>query len=163
MIIWTQERQDKARAEADAWHGTPHYDRMKKKGVGVDCINFVSAILEAAGLWPAFRMPGYSTRTGLGRRENVIERILHKVAHCETISETAEWAFGDIVVFTVGRQSNHVGIYLDGFIWHSQARHLVEPIPVDRSTSESVQAVIRLTGEGFKAAPETIKPEDYLP
>lgn len=163
MSIWTPERQAAARREAEEWRGTPHFDRMKSKGVGVDCINFVAAVVQASGIWPTFTMPGYSTRTGLGRSENVIERILLKLCHCEPVGETEEWQFGDIVIFTVGRQSNHVGIFLDGFIWHSMARHLVEPMPVHRSTFEAVQGVLRLTGDGFREGqgPQNITPEDF--
>lgn len=163
MSIWTPERQAAAMKEAREWHGTPHFDRMAMKGVGVDCVNFVCAILRAAGICEPFNMPGYSTTTGLGRSENIIERILLRCFHGEVIGEREEIVFGDIVIFTVGRQSNHVGIFLDGMIWHSMAAHLVEPMPIEQRTFDVMQSVVRLTGTGLKERPENIVPEDYLP
>lgn len=162
-MIWTPERQASAIAEAKEWHGTPHHDRMRKKAVGVDCINFVCAVLITAGIHEDFRMPGYNTRTGLGRAENTLERVILATFHARALEDREAWEFGDLIIFKVGRASNHIGIWLNDRIWHVQARRFVEPIVAKQSTYDTVQSVLRITDTGFRQPPENIKPEDFLP
>lgn len=163
MSIWTTERQQVARATAGKWLGTPHKNRMAKPGVGIDCLGFLREVAVDTGVLPPFDLPFYNPSWGIGREFNVIERVLLDCCHSQRVKAHEEIEFGDVVVWTVGRQSNHVGIVLDGAVWHVQARRHCQPDPINEAMMERLQAVVRLTGEGFLRRPETLTVEDLKP
>lgn len=166
-MIWTPARQATARATAEKWAGTPHRDRMAKVGVGIDCLYLMREIAVDAGILPAWDFPYYHPGWGVGRQFNIIERIFTKCCHVEraTTEEINEGRlqFGDILVFRVGRQSNHVGMAMDGRCFHSQARHLVTFTPLAEPVIDRLQSVLRFTDAGFKMRPENLTHQDFQP
>lgn len=151
----------KAREAALLWQGTPHLDRMAKVGVGIDCIHFVREILIAGEMCGTFTCPYYLPRWGLGRGNNVLERLLLKCFHAEIVPFGEPILDGDVFIFAVGRQSNHCGIALDGKCWHSQARFVVSSIPIDKSLTDRLQSIVRLKEAGIRFRPEELTMEDF--
>lgn len=159
-MMWTHEQKEAARAACNEWRGTPHRDRLRLKKKGVDCVNFVAAVLIDAGLVRDFALPYYSANWGIGRRENVMSRLIDELFHVEEV--TGEPEFGDLLVFRVGRQSNHIGIVIDGECWHCMTRRFVEPSELDHRIFSDVQTILRLVAPGEKRAPETLVLNDFL-
>ena len=107
--VWTEEQKARARQIARAWAGTPHRHRIAVRGVGIDCIHLFREIYVGSGLLPPFELPSYDVRLGLRVRHNVMEDALCAVAHFEAVNPY-EPAFGDVMIFRVGRTSNHTGV-----------------------------------------------------
>ena len=164
-LIWTPERIAAAAAEIERWKGTPHRDRMAKPGVGIDCIGYVCEITRAAGLIPAFTMPFYSPRWGIGRAFNVMERVLLKCFNVERITSPAEWRPGDLLIFKVGHQSNHIALlWQEGErfgLWHSRVRAGVEFCDMSAEIRKEAQAALRFTAPGLLLDPATLTPDDF--
>ena len=161
MITSTQ--QTAALAEARRWLGTPHRNRMAKPGVGVDCLGFVRAILVATGTLPPFEFPFYDPSWGLGRASNIMERVLKLCTNVEIFPANHAPAFGDLIIFAVGRQSNHVGIFLDGAIWHVRTNGVVGPTHPDDDLTGHIQSIATITAPGFTRRPETLTATDLAP
>lgn len=152
---WTPERLALARIELEAWAGTPHRNRVAIKGQGVDCIRLVCQVLFAAGIVPEPpRFPYYDERLGVLRARNIIEDIL--VAHLHASSQdTSTPKPGDIIVCNCGRQTNHVGLYLDGQMWHVPGKGMVGPEPWD-TWAPRTQSLVRIHATGYKVQPGTL-------
>lgn len=165
-MIWTPERIQAAEEAFAYWEHTPHRDRMAKQGIGIDCLELMKAATIAAGITPPFVMPYYRPSWGLGRAVNVIEPCLLHCFHCETVPAAEEPVLGDLLVWRVGRQSNHVGIvwYRAGVlgVWHTHIKKGVEfvPLPLEQMLIYR-QSFVRFTATGFKADPATINPQDF--
>ena len=148
--VWTEARRTAARLACQAYAGTPHVNRLALPGEGVDCVHFVLAVLMAAGLVPAeTRLPAYDERLGRLRERNVIEDIL--LAHLHS-APAAFPAFGDIVVCKCGRQTNHVGIVIDGEFWHVPGKGRCGPEALE-NWRPRIQRFIRILAPGLKADP----------
>lgn len=159
--VWTPERRQRAIAYAHDMRGTPHVDRIAIKGVGIDCVHFVSGVIIASGISESFRLPFYKPQWGIGRRNNVLERVTLDCLHCHVIDEREYLQFGDIAIFKVGRQSNHVGVILDGDLWHVRLGRMVEPEPVTIPLLQTLQAAIRIDATGLKKRPESLTIQDF--
>ena len=161
-MIWTPERAALARASCQMWEGTPHVDRIAKVGVGVDCIKLVHEILVGAGVIEWREFTGYDVRAGMHSYSDRLRRILCHVLHCDCLpGNTEPLLFGDVLVFTTGRRSGHVGFYehigapeVAGYIWHALAGHWVTKSDIKLWRSE-IDSVIRLTQVGWKNDPST--------
>ncbi len=136
--------------EAEEWRMTPHFDRLRIKRRGVDCINFVLAILHACGIIEDVKLPFYKPGWGYGRSFNVMESLAHKCMYCIDCPETEPYEFGDVVFFRAGVQSNHTGIVLDGQLWHCAAGRRVEPMRIDERFYSAVQGAVRITQTGMQ-------------
>lgn len=135
---------------------------MAKVGVGIDCIHFVREIMISGGLSQPFELPYYVPRWGIGRGNNVMERLLLKCFSAEPVPFHMERpADGDILIFQVGRQSNHCGIVIDGQCWHSQASYVVHPDPINPELLTRLQAVVRVKECGPRFRPEDLTEEDF--
>lgn len=152
-MIWNDTRKAAARASCKKWGGTPHYNRLAVAGTGIDCVHLVSEILRDSGIIPAgFPMPFYDERLGSLRQRNVIEDIIAAYMHADSLPPDTAPEFGDIVVCQCGRQSNHVGIIIDGEMWHVPGRGRVGP-SAWVTWKKKTQALMRLTADGFKVDP----------
>jgi len=158
---WTPEAIEAAEAEALRWEGTPHRDRMAKVGAGIDCLYLLREIAVAAGVLPAFQFPYYNPAWGLGRRKNVIGKILDLTTFCKTLPPDAEQQDGDVLIFAVGRQSNHCAIRIKGRIWHAIAKRAVIAETPEEAMEAPLQAIIRITAPGFKRRPETLTQDEF--
>lgn len=153
--VWTEERKQAARAICALYAGTPHRNRMARPGKngGVDCIHFVAEVLSGAGVILPHTLPAYDERLGVLRARNVIEDILLQHLHAEIAPEPE---FGDIVICTCGRQSNHVGIVIDGQMWHVPGRGWCGPEALGNWAAR-VQSFVRLTDTGLRQDPARLQ------
>lgn len=155
--IWTPERMQLARDTCATFAGTRHANRLCLPGEGVDCIHFVLAVITAAGIVPpGIRLPAYDERLGIFRERNVIEDVL--LAHLHSEPATAP-EFGDIVICNCGRQTNHVGIIVDGKFWHVPAKGRCGPEDVAHWMPR-IQGFVRITGLGVKSDPAELNASD---
>jgi len=134
---------------------------MAKVGAGIDCIHFVREVLISAGMSERFDCPYYLPRWGLGRGNNVMERLLLKCFDAEVVPFGEPLKDLDIFIFAVGKQSNHCGIVLSGECWHSQARHCVHPIKITPELMERLQAIVRIKQPGLRFRPENLTQEEF--
>ena len=115
----TPEAIAKLRAEAPTWKGTPHRNYMSLKGIGTDCVHFVVMMYKAAGLvTPDYKIPAYSPNEGLHNASTRIQEIVRGAFEVQEVS-ISNVRDGDLLVFKNGKTSGHVGIYLDGEVWHA--------------------------------------------
>lgn len=149
LPVWDYNRRVSARLACQAFAGTPHHSRMAIPGTGVDCVHFVMFVLQAAGLLPKMTLPSYDDRIGRLRERNIIEDLLTEHLHCE---RTASPDFGDILVCRCGRETNHVGIVIDGEFWHVPGRGRCGPEALANWLPRT-QCFLRITAPGLKADP----------
>lgn len=132
-------------------------------GEGVDCINFVMAILEESEVVPrGKRLPFYDERLGSFRARNVMEDLFVRFLHTRpvdvgTVLDVPE--FGDVVICQCGKQTNHVGIVLDGWMWHVTSKAFVLPEPWEIWRHRS-QRLIRFIDFGWKEDPHGLRWDD---
>lgn len=160
--VWTTDRLTAALAECKAWEGTPHFDRIAVPGRGIDCLHLVGRVLIAAGVLPEFRMPFYRPWWGAGRENNVMERIFMHCCHAGALAPDQPAMDGDVAVFQVGKQSNHVGIVFGGKLWHALAKSVVQADDL-APFIPSLQSLVRLTDVGFRNRPEELTQDDLMP
>lgn len=149
MMVWTPERRRSARATCKKWAGIQHLNRRAVPGIGIDCVNFVLEVLFDAGVCERRPLPFYDERLGSLRDHNVIEDLFVEHFHAAPAMLPI---FGDIVVCKCGRQTNHVGIMIDGMMWHVPGRGRVGPESWD-AWSPRVQSLVRLEGTGYRNDP----------
>ncbi len=158
-IIWTEERKTLARDVCNLYAGTPHRARVAipgRRAGGVDCIHFVDRVLVGAGIIPEHTLPGYDDRAGVFRQRNIIEDILVRHLAAEILPPDAPAEFGDIVICKVGRQSNHVGIVIDGDFWHVPGGGNCGNEALANWRAR-IQSLLRVTGTGLLADPSTLR------
>ena len=117
------------RAEALTWVGTTFRHGASLKGIGVDCIHLVGAVLRAVGLLnDSALIPSYPPDWFVHRDQ---ERLLDGLReHCDEVQEP--WQVGDILVYRFGRAASHCGLYVgEGQIIHAATRDQVRCDPVD--------------------------------
>jgi hypothetical protein len=134
-----------------SFEGTPHMQRRRKAGRGVDCIQLVLGALEAAGATPHIILPSYSQECGFSRAGNSMVGAFAQCFHTSTIQKS-EWQpqDGDIGLFAVGRYSNHCGIVSANRFWHVTVGRPVHHCSI-ASVMPRLQAVVRFTSPGIKS------------
>lgn len=107
--------------ELDSWLGTPYRHLSKVKSKGVDCINFVVAVLEKlkANQGRNLIVPPYSKDWHLHRGE---QKLIHEIERQIPVEKigyrdnknklifSENLGNGDIILFKFGRHSAHCGI-----------------------------------------------------
>lgn len=159
-MIWNEQQLLKS---CEQWRGTPHRDRLRLKSRGVDCINFVAAVAIENGIVESFTIPFYQASWGIGRKNNIMERLMMECFNVQKVAnaERADLRNGDVLIFRVGQQSNHVGIVCQDQCWHCMVNRTVEPCTLDASLLIDIQSVLRFTEKGFKKRPEMLAFEDF--
>lgn len=154
---WTDDEKRRALACCELFEGTPHMQRRSTPGRGVDCVQLVVAVLQEAGVLPAFRWPQYRQDIGWNLDRNHLGDLMAEVFHAEKL-DPADWEpqTGDVGIFKCGRTTNHCGIFVNGRFWHvtvdAPAHHCAL-----RVVHRSLQEVVRITDRGLKSAPENLK------
>lgn len=99
--------------------GTPHMQRRRTAGRGVDCIQLVLGALEAAGATGTITLPSYSQEIGLSLAGNTMTGAFLECFHAEAVP-VARWQprDGDVGLFKTGRYANHCGVVSAGRFWH---------------------------------------------
>jgi hypothetical protein len=153
-MIWTAERLQKAREEAESWLGVPHVDRRCSRQEGIDCVHYLREILVAAGVVDRRDLPPYPTAEGLWSRSDRLLEALEKALHVVRVG-AEEAADGDIVVGRTWGASAHVGFLLDGQLYHALAGRCVLKSPWAQWRARA-EAVLRLTDLGWNVEPSRI-------
>jgi cell wall-associated NlpC family hydrolase len=95
-------------AEAKLWMTTPYRPHARVKGAGADCMTFIAAVAESAGLISGFEPPKYSRQFGAHRSdETYLEGIMK---FCREVEQPQP---GDIAIWKAGRTFSHAGIVID--------------------------------------------------
>lgn len=94
---------------AAAWLNTPYHHHARIKGVGVDCVHLLCAVLEEAGLTPAIDPGWYERAHHLHKDEEIYADALDRVA-----LRTLDPQPGDIVLFKFFRTHSHAGFVVGG-------------------------------------------------
>lgn len=154
---WTAEAEAEAVAQCANFRGTPHQQRRAVPGRGVDCVQFVVAVLQAAGMLPTFRWPQYRQDIGFALNRNQLGDLMVQAFNAE-ILPVAGWEprTGDVGIFRCGRTSNHCGIVVAGRFWHVTTSTPVHDTAV-KAISGTLQEVVRLTAPGLRSDPEKLK------
>ena len=137
----------------ERFEGTPHVQRRREAGRGVDCIQLVIGALEAGGAFPPVTLPSYLQTNGFSRGRNHIADHFIACVHAESIP-IGNWEprEGDVGIFKSGRHSNHVGIVAAGRFWHATktaGAHHTAIAAVERH----LQEIIRIHQPGLKENP----------
>lgn len=123
-------------------------------GTGVDCIHLVVEALIAAGLVDRFVVPPYRRTEGFMAKKNRMEEMFLEIFFAEKLDPgTTPLLDGDVVVFTIDRSINHVGIFLGSEIWHASAIHDTIHEPPAALEPSRIQSVLRFTESGFRLEP----------
>lgn len=144
------------RNAAALWIGTPHRHRIAIPGKGIDCLNLMRELYVASGVLPPYQLPYYHHGLGLGMNFNVMEWIARRVLIADEVpADPGFLAFGDLAIFSVGAQANHVGMVFDGTVVHAcvDKGTVVESLDV---LDGAVQSIFRLREAGFAIRPETL-------
>lgn len=100
MTIWQQQIVDEARS----WIGTPYHHRASLRGVGVDCIGLLIGVCQTMQrIPPGWELPQYENFGEADKLLSTLQTYFPAV-------DIAEFAPGDILVFTVMGVPCHVGI-----------------------------------------------------
>jgi len=154
MSIFAEPAKDLARAACARWEGTPHADNMAALGVGVSCIHFVAEVLFAARVLPRRVLPRYDPRAGMFGHVSMLQELSGHCLFCrDATGEPPD--FGDILIWRTGGSSGHVGIVVDGRVWHSLAGRRVKSHAYDVCLFHVEQSV-RLTNFGWKNWPDNL-------
>lgn len=126
-------------------------------GQGIDCINFVFVVLAAAGVVEPFKLPRYQENLGVLRERNIMERLVLDYFNAVAVPapRAAMPGFGDVVVFKCGAQSNHIGIVIDGEVWHVPGNGRVGP-EAWPNVRRTAQSLLMFTAPGFHTDPSTM-------
>ncbi|TRZ51606.1 MAG: hypothetical protein D4S01_04415 [Dehalococcoidia bacterium] len=113
----------------DSWEGTPHMDGQQAKGMGVDCVRFVAAVLdELIGTkTPIKHLP---SDTAFHQRDKAVAgmRLFIKQFDGYRIGPDEPLQAGDVLV--TGPRSGGPGHAMivgpDGFIWQSAYKKVIK-------------------------------------
>lgn len=104
--------------QAHSWLGTPYHHHARIKGVGVDCVHLLCAVLEETDLTQPIDPGWYARAHHLHRDEEIYADALDRVA-----IRTTDPQPGDIVLFKFFRTHSHAGIWVgDGEVIHALTR-----------------------------------------
>lgn len=154
---WTPEAEAAALTTCENFRNTPHMQRRAIPGRGVDCVQFVVAVLQGAGIVPPFTWPQYRQDIGFRIQRNQLGDLMAEVFHADAVPVEG-WVprTGDVGIFRCGRTSNHCGIFVAGRFWHVTTTSPVHDCNV-RVVVGSLQEVVRFTKAGLRGQPENLK------
>jgi len=154
LEVWTEERKALALASAERWHGTPHMDFLAIPGKGVDCIHLLTEILFDANIAERKELGRYNPSDGLWTVSRKLVFAVQTAFHVE--QSEPDWnEFGQIWVFRTGGRSGHVGIVLNGDLWHALAKRFVTKSDAKQWRRE-VDVAFRLVNTGWKTQPPAV-------
>lgn len=153
---WTEQQIADAQAELESWRGLPHMDRRAEPGKGIDCIHLAFQAVYGAGILEPRKLPPYRTRWGLVSPENLMAEGLTRIMHA-TRHKRARAQYGDFVIWTAGKTSNHCGIVaFDQFgnlaCWHVLKGGVVHTTPL-KPVIQRAQELVRIDQPGWRLDP----------
>lgn len=116
----SKEKQEQLLAILKSWEGTPYRHKTCVKNRGVDCINFVGAVMVEVGLIKKFHVPDYAPDWHLHRCSEMLSQGIEDYGCVEKFNPSnTELMNGDILLFQYGRASSHSTIYFAKYIWQA--------------------------------------------
>lgn len=107
-----------------SWMGTPFRHWSGVKGLGCDCIHFVTEVLQELGVYSKqggkYKIMRYPKDWHLHREQQFLaDGVLFQVPADEVDPDSH--VNGDILLFQFGRAISHTSFYFNGFLYHSIA------------------------------------------
>ena len=114
------ERQRELKKILDEWLDTPFRHHCGVKGMGCDCIHFVSRVLEETGVlqWRKDIMPDYPRDWHLHNTRELLSERMEKELNVEKVG-LSDLMNGDIILSHYGKAASHAGIYYDDHVYQS--------------------------------------------
>lgn len=97
-------------AEALAWLRTPYHHHARVRGVGVDCVQILCAVYEAAGVVPHVEPGDYAHDWHLHHSDELYLQGLLRLGAVEFDPAVQTPALGDVALFRFGRCWAHGAI-----------------------------------------------------
>lgn len=115
-----EENQKHLKVILDEWVGTPFRHRCAVKGLGADCIHYVSAVLHELGIinFDNVKIPDYPPDWHLHNTQQLLLEEIHKHLNTEQVNLN-ELMNGDIVLSHFGKAASHASIYFDEHLYHA--------------------------------------------
>lgn len=116
-------------AEALTWRETPYRDHIAAKGIGTDCVGYLSAVASKFGI--AHRLPaGYPSAPGDRSARRAIEEL------CGPPIAPAAMRPADVLLFRIGEHEQHFGLVTalepEPYFIHAFARQKIDRVVVNR-------------------------------
>lgn len=108
--------------EARSWVGGRWIHGQSVKGVGADCVQFVTSVAKNLGWIPeSFRTIKYSRDWAMHNDKSILIEEFSKVADRVAFDDIK---VGDVLIFNTGRCAGHSGLYIgNGMMIHAHIRH----------------------------------------
>ena len=112
--------QNKLKKILDEWLNTPFRHHCGVKGLGCDCIHFVTCVLDELGILILTKktIPDYPKDWHLHNTRELLEEGIIKNLNVEKIS-LSNPVNGDLICSHFGKAASHAGIYFDGYIYQA--------------------------------------------
>lgn len=125
-------------------------------GKGIDCIHLVMQAIYGAGVLEPRKLPPYRTRWGLVSPENLMAKALCLMFWASR-HKNAVAQYGDIIIWTCGKQSNHCGFVgkdSEGELtcWHVLKGGIVHTTPL-KPVVQRAQELLRFAKPGWRLDP----------
>lgn len=112
------EKQKELKRILDEWIDTPFRHHCGVKGLGCDCIHFVTRVLEELGVMCNVIIPNYPKDWHLHNTRELLEEGILKHLKVEKIS-LSNFMNGDIICSHFGKAASHAGIFFDVYIYQA--------------------------------------------
>jgi len=114
------EKQSKLKDVLESWLGTPFRHWSGVKGLGCDCIHFVTGVMTEMGIVHenGYEIQRYARDWHIHNEEELLLEGVRWQFNAEEVSISSP-ANGDIFLFQFGRTCSHAGIYCDDHIYQA--------------------------------------------
>jgi len=127
-----EERKKQLYNVLESWKGTPYRHLGKIKGVAVDCIMVVWETMKELGALDA-HLPNIPMKRGriaypkwasVHSEEEIIFNALRPLPYTVEMKnpKDSDIKTGDICCYRFGKSSGHMGIYYEGYLFHSVSK-----------------------------------------
>lgn len=115
----SEERQEQLKNELKTWVGTRFRHHASVKKMGCDCIGFVEGVFRHFNLLAKdFKMPEYDRDWHLHKISGLLVKSVKKTLNVDEI-KLPDIKNGDLCFYRFGKDTAHVGIYCDGYLYHA--------------------------------------------
>jgi len=118
----SKEKQKELGEVLESWENTPFRHWAGVKGLGCDCIHFVTRVMEEVGASPVqgetYKILRYPKDWHLHNGEELLLKGILGQMKVEPVG-TLHPINGDILLFKFGEVCSHSSIYYDGRLYHS--------------------------------------------
>lgn len=111
------EKQNQLGRILESWVGTPFRHGVGVRGMGVDCIYFVTRVMEEMELGP-FQIPEYSRDWLFHSNEELLLNGILKSINVKSLN-LLEPLNGDIILFKFGRTNSHSAIFYKDHLYQA--------------------------------------------